>query len=948
MVWVADDLGAWLVAVLADAGRKKLAEFVLGTDQERALRQAATAAVGLTVRELCPGGREQEDQLALVISQVFGEPVPGEPLAGHQTVLQALQAGIAEQFKVLDDASVTGTGQSSSDLLGITGTVLAETLTANLLREILVRGARGGPLSPLASQLNDDVTHLQVQRLEGVLDRRVGEILDALARLGGVRTGLVAPRALSQLPPLLAGFVGRDDDLALLVGLLDPVTAVGAVAVFAVAGMAGVGKTALAIQAGHVALQRGWCGGGVLFIDLHGYDDAPVEPGQSLDSLLRALGVPAEQIPPRAEDRVGLYRSVLADTTESVLVIADNASSEAQVRPLLPGSGPHKLIVTSRHTLAGLGARLVDLRVLDDDASVELLDAALRAARPEDDRIRGDRAAAGRLAALCGRLPLALQIIAALLNGDPTLSARELAEELAAETERLEQLRYDDGTGPGSPSAAAAFELSYRRLEEVPSRVFRLLSANPGPDVSTAAAAVLADLPTREVRGVLSGLARAHMVEAAPGAAGRWQMHDLLRLYARQLSDGKAEADGRERGIDRLLGYYLTKTDAADQHLRAQPGPAVPEGFPDRGSVLDWLDAERVSLIAAASMAAATGRDQLAIQLPLLLAEYLQLRHRLDEWLAITTVSANVARRLGDRQMEGSALVTMGNVLRQLRRFEEAVTVCREAVTIGRETGNQYLQVGALNNLANALHETGRFDEAIEVQREDLEICRVIGDRHGEGKALNNIGAALRQVGRLDEAITAHQEAADLYREVGDRYGEGTAMNNLGIVFCQVRRFKEAIAAYQEDLSICRVIGDRYGEATTLNNIGAALQAEGKLEDAVTAHQDAAAIYREIGERHGEAKALNNLGAALGDLGRFEETIAALHQAVAIFGETGDRNSEGRAKASLGLALGDAGRSEEAITASQEAAAIFRETGDQDRENAALGNVDAIRAAQQA
>jgi len=538
-------------------------------------------------------------------------------------VLQALQAGIAERFEVLDDATVTGTGQSSSDLLGITGTVLAEKLTANLLREILVRGARGGPLSPLASQLNDDVTHLQVQRLEGVIDRRVGEILDALARLGGARTGPVAPKALSQLPPLIAGFIGRDDDLALLVGLLDPVRTAGAAAVCAVAGMAGVGKTALAVQAGHVARQRGWCGGGVVFIDLHGYDDAPVEPGQALDSLLRALGVPAEQIPPRAEERAGLYRSVLADTAESVLVIADNASSEAQVRPLLPGSGPHKLIVTSRHTLAGLGARLVDLTVLDDDASVELLDAAIRAARPEDDRMRGDREAAGRLAGLCGGLPLALQIIAALLNGDPTLSARELAEELAAETERLEQLRYDDGTGPGSPSVAAAFELSYRRLEEIPSRVFRLLPANPGPDISTAAAATLADLPVGKMRGVLAGLARAHMVEAAPSAAGRWQMHDLLRLYARQLSDGKAEADGREQGIDRLLGYYLTKAHTADQHLRAQPSPAAPEGFASRRSALDWLDAERASLIAATSMAAATDRDQLAMQLPLVLAEYL-------------------------------------------------------------------------------------------------------------------------------------------------------------------------------------------------------------------------------------------------------------------------------------------------------------------------------------
>ena len=734
----------------------------------------------------------------------------------------------------------------------------------------------------------------------------------------------------------------------MLARLLDPAGTGGPVVVSAVAGLAGVGKTTLAVQAGYAARQGGWFGGGVLFIDLHGYDEAPVEPGQALDALLRALGVPAEHIPPRAEERAGLYRSVLADITEPVLVIADNASSEAQVRPLLPGSGPHKVVVTSRHTLAGLGARLVDLTVLDDGASVELLDAAVRTARPEDDRIRGDQKAARRLAGLCGGLPLALQIIAALLNADTTLSARELVEELAVETERLEQLRYDDGTRPREPSVAAAFELSYRRLEEIPSRVFRLLPVNPGPDISTAAAAILADLLVSKVRGVLAGLARAHMVEVAPGSAGRWRMHDLLRLYAWQLSGGNAEADGREQGSDRLLGYYLTRAYAADQHLRAQPGVAVPEEFADRGSALDWLDAERASLVAAVSMAADNGRDQVAMRLPLVLAEYLQLRRRFDDWLAVIAVSTNAARRLHDRRVESAALVTLSNVLRQVRRFEEAVTACQEAVAICRETGDRQGEAGALNNLANALHETGRFDEAITVQQEDLAICRAISDRHGEGKALNNLGLALRRMGRFNEAITAHMDAADLYRETGDRYGAGTALNNLGIVLQEVRRFEEAITAYQEDLAICREISDRYGEATTLNNLGAVLQDERRFEEAITAHQDAAAIFREIGDRHGEAKALNNLGAAVGEVGRFEEAIAAFQEAAAIYEETGDRHGQGRATAHLGLALGQIRRFEEAIAAFQEATAIFRETGDQDSEGIALGNLDAIRAAQQA
>jgi hypothetical protein len=243
-----------------------------------------------------------------------------------------------------------------------------------------------------------------------------------------------------------------------------------------------VGKTTLAVAAGHAAVRHGWFGGGVLFVDLHGYDQ-PVQSGQALDGLLRALGVPAEHIPPGTEEGAGLYRSVPAQVSETRLVVADNACSVAQVCPLLPGTGPHKVLVTSRHTLAGLGARLVDVTVLDDDAAVALLDAALRAGRPDDDRIAGDREAAGRLAQVCGRLPLALQITAALLNADPALGAAELADDLA-ESVRLQRLAYDDGSTASSSSVAAAFELSYRRLDETAARVFRLLPVNPGPDVS--------------------------------------------------------------------------------------------------------------------------------------------------------------------------------------------------------------------------------------------------------------------------------------------------------------------------------------------------------------------------------------------------------------------------------------------------------------------------------
>ena len=184
MVFVADDLGAWLVGLVANAGRKKLITLVLGSEQERALRQAATAAVQDTAEEMSPSGGEQAGELAMVISEVFRDPMPGARLPGLVTLLEGLQAGIAGQLAVLDDAGLTGTGQSSADVLGVPGSVLAESLTGHLVREIMLRGSGGGPLTPLADQLNHDLTHLQGQRLEGMLARLANDVRDALAGPG--------------------------------------------------------------------------------------------------------------------------------------------------------------------------------------------------------------------------------------------------------------------------------------------------------------------------------------------------------------------------------------------------------------------------------------------------------------------------------------------------------------------------------------------------------------------------------------------------------------------------------------------------------------------------------------------------------------------------------------------------------------------------------------------
>lgn len=178
-MFVADDLGAWLVGLLADAGTRGLIKWALGSDEDRALRQAATAAVISTAEELRPVGMRAED-LARVINQVFTDPAPRPPTAGSPTMLEALQVGVARQLQPLGDRNLTGIGRSSAELLEVSVAVLAEALTANLVREIVVRGAHdGSPLSRLSNQLGHDQSHLKsdtIHKQGERIERLVGQL----------------------------------------------------------------------------------------------------------------------------------------------------------------------------------------------------------------------------------------------------------------------------------------------------------------------------------------------------------------------------------------------------------------------------------------------------------------------------------------------------------------------------------------------------------------------------------------------------------------------------------------------------------------------------------------------------------------------------------------------------------------------------------------------------
>jgi tetratricopeptide (TPR) repeat protein len=623
-------------------------------------------------------------------------------------------------------------------------------------------------------------------------------------------------------------FAGRDREITAVLNLLDPAgSGPGTTVVSAVAGLAGVGKTALAGRVASMAVGRGWFPGGAWQVDLHGYDPhSLIGVGQAFAPLLHALRVDADQIPAAVGEQATALHQVLTEMGQqglAVLLVLDNASTTDQVADLLPAHRAHRVLVTSRHTLGDLpGVRIVDLDVLPADQAVRVLDAVLRQRNPADERITAQPGPAEQLVGLCAGLPLALQITAALLADDPDQPVATLVDELSHAEGRLDTLAY------GQRGVRATFDLSWQHLRErdqQAARLFLLMSCEPGPDISTLAAAALADQPVAATTRLLRTLRRAHLIE--PGTApGRWRMHDLVRLYATQLSNTHTTTADRTAAVHRLHAHYLDTARAANAHLRALPGQPVPDRFTDRAQALTWLDTERPNLIAAVHYANNTRRHRTTTDLADNLAEFLQWRRHLADWVSIATLAVQAATHLGDLRRHGDALTILGLALHEVRRFEEAITAHQQAGTIYRETG----------------------------------------DRHGEGIALDDLGLALQGVRRFEEAITAHQQAGTVFCETGDRHREGGALNSLGLALQGVRRFEEAITAHQQAATIYRETGDRHREGGALNSLGLALQGVRRFEEAITAHQQAATIYRETGDQHREGGALTNLGLAKQDV----------------------------------------------------------------------------------
>ncbi|WP_171059846.1 tetratricopeptide repeat protein [Streptomyces montanus] len=741
------------------------------------------------------------------------------------------------------------------------------------------------------------------------------------------------------LPPATPVFTGRDVQLKEIHGRLAPQGpdtpgGVG-VAVTVLVGLGGVGKTELALQAAHRAVaEPGWFPGGLLFVDLFGYDDERrLSPEQALDTLLRYLAVPVQHIPVDLQGRSALYRTILkgyADQGRRVLVILDNASSTDQVRPLLPSDSDTPVLLTSRHTLTfHLGERLYDLDVLDSDDGVELIRRLLEQARPGDARAAVEPTQAARIVELCAGLPLALWVATALLTEAPSRPLANLAQALEDSHRRLERL-----SRRSDKAVRASFDLSYQALSPQHARLFRFLSLNPGPDLSTEAAACLLDEDLFDVQDLLDDLALAHLI--GPGASyGRWRMHDLVRLFAHERGNAQAGADRPLEAASRLFDHYRLTTEAADTLLG--PGYENPGRFADLAQALNWLDTEHPNLIATVQTAYHLGHADTSYHLAFALTRYLKRRRHLDDWIKVSATAAALCHLHGPEGGTALALSNYGVALAEARRFDEAVKAHGAALAIKRRLNDQRGVARTLSNIATTWHEMRRFEDAVSAYMAAARIFGELGHHRGQAHTLTNLAALLNDLRRFDQALAVLSEVADLTQE-----GNGHDITGLmarGAALAGKRRFDEAIEVFNRAADIHRRNADHHEEANTLNHIGNAMLQAWRVDEAIKAHTRAAELLQKTGDLHGEATARNSLGLCLRQSRRLSEAAEAHTRAAEAFHDTGDRNGEGLARTNLGMVLVALGRPDQAVDEHTRAAKLLRKTSDPNGEGIALNNL---------
>ncbi|MBE1493251.1 tetratricopeptide (TPR) repeat protein [Amycolatopsis lexingtonensis] len=673
-----------------------------------------------------------------------------------------------------------------------------------------------------------------------------GHVLQTAEVHGDVHLHAEPPRCVPrQLPGTVRHFVGRRGQLAALTAHVEQAAASpDPVAISTIEGMAGIGKSALAI---HWAWQHtNRFPDGQLYVNLRGFSPAAaMQPGEALWGFLHALGAPHDTPSLDLDAQAALYRSMLAG--RRMLIVLDNARDSDQVQHLLPGNGACYVIVTSRQRLTGLvaqaGARAIRMDGLDTGECAALLGALVG-----DGRVAAEPGATGELVEQCARMPLALTILGARLADRPDLAFRMLAQ-------RLRDARLDtmDSGEPGV-NISTVFSWSYDALSPAAATLFRLLSLHPGPDFSAAAATSIA---ARDADRLLDELTRVHLLETRPG--DRYGFHDLTRLYARRRAheDPPPEQDA---AILRMLDHYLHTGAAADAHLGSpwepvaleapQPGTR-PEAIADADQAAAWFAADHAVLVTLIEDTAWSSSH--TWRLARCLVTHLDRHGHWRDFVSTQRAALEAVRQVAGPTERAYAHRLLARALIRRDEFAEARGHLDRALELFQDdiAGQAHTNY-ALGYLDVCTGDTAR---ALEHTRHAFALARASGAGVWEAKALNNIGWCLLGAGHHAQALPYSRQALALFRRLdADPDGQAHTLGCLGSAYLGAGDPRRALACYLEALHIREQHRNHYTQATTLRHIATVHHVTGDGDAERSALRHALAILDRLG--HAEAAAV--------------------------------------------------------------------------------------------
>ncbi|MGW3451241.1 BTAD domain-containing putative transcriptional regulator [Streptomyces sp. NPDC001076] len=683
----------------------------------------------------------------------------------------------------------------------------------------------------------------------------------------------------AQLPATVPDFTGRAAFVTELSEVL--ASAEGRVmAVSALAGIGGVGKTTLAVHVAHQA--RSAFPDGQLYVDLQGAGPRAAEPETVLGSFLRALGTPDASIPDSLEERSALYRSVLDG--RRVLVLLDNAKDAAQVRPLLPGTEGCAALVTARVRMVDLaGAHLVDLDVMSPDEALQLFTKIVGA-----ERVAAEREAALDVVAACGFLPLAIRIAASRLAARRTWTVSVLAAKLADERRRLDELQ------AGDLAVKATFELGYGQLEPAQARAFRLLGLADGPDISLAAAAAVLDLPAAATEDLLEALVDTSLLESA--APGRYRFHDLVRLYARACAERDEQPPGeRESAMSRLLDFYLAT--AAGVYAIERPGDRTVEhlestrysGLSFRGhrEALDWLYSEADCLLACVRQNVSPKTLRRSVDVLLASKDLAESGANAHQFGAAATVIRDAAQAAGDARAEGRARTTLAQAHISAGRFDEAEEETSRAVELAAHADDPWIDCNAPSERGIVAAYRGKNAEAEAYLQQTLTAYRADGNLPGEASALCNLSRVHLALGKVDSAVELAEAGVAIYRHIGLTVRVANGSYALGLALTQSGRSEEALQQLSEALTIFRDSRQRLWEGMTLFRLAEVQLGLGRLAVAAAQAEQSLSVLLHVGGDWRRANVRTLLGKALDALGESDRARACWNDALITFEQLG-------------------------------------------------------------